>query len=234
MRLLWDADGPVDYDGQASTTSKDAVLGLSPYGERPPEIWIAAHGPRMLRADRAQGRRLAPDEDVRPSEYGGGARRDPRARPRTPAATPTHFTPGMLAYVMRRPRRGGASSALTSTRSCGCCACCCRPTSSRSSASSRRSAAGGRSGFHDFSRRACRARRTLRRIVDGDPAEVVRYYAFCGTPEQIAEEIVEYHARRPAPPDPAGTSPRSATPRSPGSRSRRWADQGHAEGGLDG
>jgi phthiodiolone/phenolphthiodiolone dimycocerosates ketoreductase len=48
MRLLWSTDKPVDFDGQFFQL-RDAVLGLEPYEGRPPQVWLAAHGPRMLR-----------------------------------------------------------------------------------------------------------------------------------------------------------------------------------------
>ncbi len=48
IRLLWENDEPVDFDGRFWTL-KRAVNGMQPY--RPgvfPEIWTGAHGPRML------------------------------------------------------------------------------------------------------------------------------------------------------------------------------------------
>lgn len=54
IRLLWESDGPVDFDGQHFSL-RDAVLGLEPYRPEPdgpphyPPIWLGAHGPRMLR-----------------------------------------------------------------------------------------------------------------------------------------------------------------------------------------
>jgi phthiodiolone/phenolphthiodiolone dimycocerosates ketoreductase len=47
IRLLWSSDGPVDYRGRFFRL-EGAVLGLRPYGEAPPPIWLAAHGPRFL------------------------------------------------------------------------------------------------------------------------------------------------------------------------------------------
>ena len=47
IRLLWSTDQPVNFDGEIWKL-KDAVLGLRPYGEKPPQIWLAAMGPRML------------------------------------------------------------------------------------------------------------------------------------------------------------------------------------------
>ncbi|HUX99151.1 MAG TPA: LLM class flavin-dependent oxidoreductase, partial [Candidatus Deferrimicrobium sp.] len=48
IRLLWETDGKVDFDG-TFWKLKDAVLGLKPYKKtRPPPIWIGAHETRML------------------------------------------------------------------------------------------------------------------------------------------------------------------------------------------
>ncbi|TMD62731.1 MAG: LLM class flavin-dependent oxidoreductase [Chloroflexi bacterium] len=47
IRLLWTSDGPVDFEGEHFRLQQ-AVLGLKPTPEGPPEIWLAAHGPRML------------------------------------------------------------------------------------------------------------------------------------------------------------------------------------------
>ncbi|MDP8958834.1 MAG: LLM class flavin-dependent oxidoreductase [Actinomycetota bacterium] len=49
IRLLWEHDEPVSWEGDFWRL-RDAVCGMGPYqvGEYPP-IWVAAHGPRMLR-----------------------------------------------------------------------------------------------------------------------------------------------------------------------------------------
>jgi len=48
IRLLWESEGPVDFDSPFWTL-KDAVFGLGPVADgRFPPIWVAAHGPRML------------------------------------------------------------------------------------------------------------------------------------------------------------------------------------------
>jgi phthiodiolone/phenolphthiodiolone dimycocerosates ketoreductase len=49
MRLLWRSNGSeVNYDGKFWKL-RNAVLDLPPYGERLPQIWIAAHRERMLK-----------------------------------------------------------------------------------------------------------------------------------------------------------------------------------------
>ena len=47
IRLLWESDGPVDFEGQFYTL-RHARLDTEPYQDRLPPIWIGASGPRML------------------------------------------------------------------------------------------------------------------------------------------------------------------------------------------
>ncbi|MDO8691829.1 MAG: LLM class flavin-dependent oxidoreductase [Dehalococcoidia bacterium] len=47
IRLLWENDEPVDYDGKFFKL-RGAVLGMRPYEEKYPPIWVAALGPKML------------------------------------------------------------------------------------------------------------------------------------------------------------------------------------------
>jgi phthiodiolone/phenolphthiodiolone dimycocerosates ketoreductase len=47
IRLLWETDGPVDFEGRVCTL-KHARLDTEPYDGQPPPIWIGASGPRML------------------------------------------------------------------------------------------------------------------------------------------------------------------------------------------
>jgi phthiodiolone/phenolphthiodiolone dimycocerosates ketoreductase len=54
IRLLWEHDEPIDYDG-TFWTLRDAVLGMGGYEGTFPAIWLAAHGPRMLELTGRQG-----------------------------------------------------------------------------------------------------------------------------------------------------------------------------------
>jgi phthiodiolone/phenolphthiodiolone dimycocerosates ketoreductase len=47
IRLLWESEGPVDFDGQFYSLHH-ARLDTEPYSGHPPQIWIGASGPRML------------------------------------------------------------------------------------------------------------------------------------------------------------------------------------------
>jgi phthiodiolone/phenolphthiodiolone dimycocerosates ketoreductase len=47
MRLLFSTSDEVDFHGE-HITLQGVALGLRPFGDRPPPIWVAAHGPRGL------------------------------------------------------------------------------------------------------------------------------------------------------------------------------------------
>jgi phthiodiolone/phenolphthiodiolone dimycocerosates ketoreductase len=47
IRLLWSTRTPIDFEGEFFQL-KGASLALRPYLKRPPPIWVAAMGPRML------------------------------------------------------------------------------------------------------------------------------------------------------------------------------------------
>lgn len=54
MRLLMAGDEPVDFRGDHFTL-RGASIGLPPFGDRPPPVWIAAHRPRGLALAGAHG-----------------------------------------------------------------------------------------------------------------------------------------------------------------------------------
>lgn len=47
IRLCFDSEGPIDFAGKHFRL-QNALMDLSPPPQRTPELWIAAHGPRML------------------------------------------------------------------------------------------------------------------------------------------------------------------------------------------
>ena len=100
IRLLWAAQGPVDFEGRFFRLER-AVLGLEPLDGRPPPIWIAAHGPRMLELTGRAGDGWLPTM-MPPEEYAeklAAVRRGAEQAGRDPDAV----TPSMLAYVLAAP-----------------------------------------------------------------------------------------------------------------------------------
>lgn len=98
IRLLWENDEPVDFDGRFWTLRK-AVCGMGPYtpGRFPP-IWTGAHGPKMLAITGRLGDGWLPTR-MPPAEY---ARRLAQIRASAEAAGRdfSSFTPALWAYTV--------------------------------------------------------------------------------------------------------------------------------------
>lgn len=183
IRRLWSADGPIDYDGKFHRL-KDAVLGLEPFDGVAPPIWVAAHGPRMLdltgrRADGWLPTKI--DPDVYRSSLdtilaaGTNARRNM-----------DHFTPGILAYVLAAPDEATLRR-IQNEPLVRALMVMLPPDIYRKLGVEPPNA-----GFHEIIPAAVDREQAMK-IVDGIPPKVVDYYCFCGTPEQIAEQVAEYH-----------------------------------------
>lgn len=70
IRLLWESDQPVDFDGRFWRLRK-AVMDLPAYEGRLPPIWVAAHGPKMLAITGRYGDGWYPSYPMTPWEYAG-------------------------------------------------------------------------------------------------------------------------------------------------------------------
>ena len=83
IRLLFATPDEVDYAG-AHVTLRGVALGLRPFGDRPPPIWVAAHGPRGLAIAGRLGDGwipLRPDPVGLRADVGGRTGQCPRGRP---------------------------------------------------------------------------------------------------------------------------------------------------------
>ena len=68
IRMLWESDGPVDFDGRFHTLTH-ARLDTEPYDGRYPPIWIGAAGPRMLRITGRHADGWWPNGAYTPEDY---------------------------------------------------------------------------------------------------------------------------------------------------------------------
>lgn len=179
----------VDYEG-THYRLKDAVMGLDPYGDTPPEIWLAAHGPRMLGltgryADGWLPTKMSPEHYVRSrDQIHEGAKEAGR--------NIDHFTPGMLAYLLIGPDEESVQRLLAAPLVRMLCILLPDRVFEMLGVPPPLGDGEG-SGFHDFIPTRV-SREESDRIVAAIPPKVSKYYAFAGTPEQLAEEISEYHA----------------------------------------
>ncbi|MDJ0923916.1 MAG: LLM class flavin-dependent oxidoreductase [Acidimicrobiia bacterium] len=68
IRRCFEARGPFDFSGEFFALDK-AMMDLSPAPGKRPQIWVAAHGPRMLRLTGQHGDGWYPTFPMKPSEY---------------------------------------------------------------------------------------------------------------------------------------------------------------------
>lgn len=68
VRRCFDSRGPFDYTGEFYQLNK-AMMDLAPAPGRTPQIWVAAHGPRMLRLTGQYGDGWYPTVPMKPDDY---------------------------------------------------------------------------------------------------------------------------------------------------------------------
>jgi phthiodiolone/phenolphthiodiolone dimycocerosates ketoreductase len=187
IRLLWEADGPVNFAGDFFSL-EDAVLGLEPYGGSPPPIWLAAHGPRMLDICG----RMA--DGWLPTNIGPDAYADKlaviRASAERAGRDAAAITPSMLAYVMCAPDEDTLARMCEAPLARLLFAAVDLGSDTYERHGSTSPFEGG-TGFHSFLPSTV-SREEAERIVEHIPPGIVRDHTLCGTPEQIAEQIRTY------------------------------------------
>jgi phthiodiolone/phenolphthiodiolone dimycocerosates ketoreductase len=188
LRLLWESEGkPVNFEGQFHKL-ENAVLGMAPYEGKSPPIWTAAHGPRMLELTGRKSDGWIPTKmssaeyaealgKIRQSSVDAGRDRD-------------SVTPGLLAYVLVGPDEATVARLMEQPLVRALCVLLSADVFRSLGVEPPLQAAG--SGWHDFIPTIVPREEALR-IVNAIPPKVVDYYAFCGTPEQIVDQIAEQY-----------------------------------------
>ncbi len=113
IRALWNSNGQLVKRDSPFFPLRDAVFDLPPYRGKWPEIWIAAHGPRMLRATGRYGDAWFPAFPHRPEDYGqrlGVVRGAASDAGRDPMAV----LPAVEFLVVTGPSAGAVDDALNS------------------------------------------------------------------------------------------------------------------------
>ncbi len=97
IRLLWSARGPVDFEGEFFRL-RGATMSLRPYLKRPPPIWLAAMGPKMLDVCGRYADGWLP-HSLSPERYAKALARI-RASAESAGRDPESITPGMVLTVL--------------------------------------------------------------------------------------------------------------------------------------
>jgi phthiodiolone/phenolphthiodiolone dimycocerosates ketoreductase len=114
IRALWDSGGELVTRDSPYFPLRNAVFDLPPYRGRWPEIWIAAHGPRMLRATGRYADAWFPALIMRPTDYAAGLE-VVRSAASDAGRDPLSIIPANLRYVVTGRSRDEVDEALSST-----------------------------------------------------------------------------------------------------------------------
>ncbi|MHB8513239.1 MAG: LLM class flavin-dependent oxidoreductase [Actinomycetota bacterium] len=186
IRALWGSQGPIDFEGEFFSL-KGATLALRPYLQRPPPIWLAATGPKMLDiagryADGWLPHRLSVErykillETMRASALRSG--RDPSA-----------ITPALLLTCVLDNDHDDCHSAMSSPALK--LAALLHDAQAWSDAGGSHPFGASFRGMVDFVPTQV-SRDEIRAAMEKVPWEVVHKLLPHGTPEQIAERVREY------------------------------------------
>jgi len=111
IRALWDSKGELVNRDSAFYPLRDAMFDLPPCKGKWPEIWVAAHGPRMLRATGRYGDAWFPGFAHLPQDY--AARLEIiRTAASDAGRDPMAITPAFWIPVIAAPDRAAADAAL--------------------------------------------------------------------------------------------------------------------------
>jgi phthiodiolone/phenolphthiodiolone dimycocerosates ketoreductase len=113
IRALWNSNGELVKRDSPFFPLRDAVFDLPPHRGKWPEIWIAAHGPRMLRATGRYGDAWFPAFPHRPEDYGQRLE-IVRAAASDAGRDPAAVLPAFEFLVVTGPSRGAVDEALNS------------------------------------------------------------------------------------------------------------------------
>jgi phthiodiolone/phenolphthiodiolone dimycocerosates ketoreductase len=113
IRALWDSGGELVTCDSPYFPLRNAVFDLPPYRGAWPEIWIAAHGPRMLRATGRYADAWLPGFPQRPGEYQQRLE-VVRAAASDAGRDLMSITPAAWLFVMTGRTRGDVEEALDS------------------------------------------------------------------------------------------------------------------------
>jgi phthiodiolone/phenolphthiodiolone dimycocerosates ketoreductase len=113
IRTLWDSGGKLVSRDSEFFPLRNAVFDLPPYRGKWPEIWVASHAPRMLRATGRYGDAWFPASVVQPQVYKEGLE-VVRAAASDAGRDPMSIRPATWFFIVTGKSRGEIDDALGS------------------------------------------------------------------------------------------------------------------------
>src|SRR5947209_11826620 len=187
IRALWNSGGELVTRDSPYFPLRDALFDLPPYRGKWPEIWIAAHGPRMLRAAGRYGDAFYPAFPHRPEGY--KQRLDVvRSAASDAGRDPDSIIPAVQLFVVTGRTHEDVDEALDSEliRAFALNA----PDELFSRHGAQHPMGTGFSGAQDLLPYGIGEQTALSYVAD-IPSVVVKDAALCGTPDEVLEQAAE-------------------------------------------
>ena len=188
IRALWDSGGKLVNRDSPYFPLRNALFELPPYRGKWPEIWIGAHGPRMLRAAGRYGDAYFPGFPHRPKDY---AQRLEvvRAAASDAGRDPMSIIPAVGVFVVTGPSRDDVDDALESNvvKAFGLTAS--DEVFARHGA--RHPLGAGFSGSQDLLPHDMDEQTALSHVAD-IPSSLVREILLNGTPDEVIEQAAQW------------------------------------------
>jgi phthiodiolone/phenolphthiodiolone dimycocerosates ketoreductase len=188
IQLCFSSQGPIDFHGKHYRLDR-AVMDLRPAAGKTPEVWLASHGPRMLRLTGIYGDGWYPTIGTSPEEYAAKLQ-IVRAAAREAGRDPDRITPALQPYLVVAPTEQEARAMLgTKAARFGALLLCAaedwqavgveHPFGERFR------------GYVDFVPERY-DRKTLEEAIAAVPAELVSRSFIWGTPEQVVNRLKDF------------------------------------------
>lgn len=190
IRALWDSGGELVSRDSPYFPLRNALFALPPYRCTWPEIWVAAHGPRMLRITGRYGDAWFPEGAVVTRKHGYAERLDVVRSAASDAGRDPHaVTPAGTAFVVTGFSREEVDEALESdaVKSVALLA----PAEIWARHGAQHPLGAGATGGHDI----------VPQLLDEDtvlsytkqvPASLIRELTLNGRPREVIEQAAEY------------------------------------------
>ncbi len=188
IRALWDSGGePVSRDSPFFPL-QNATFALPPYRGKWPEVWVAAHGPRMLRATGRYADAWVPFVLSRPSDY-ARALEAVRAAASDAGRDPMSVVPAVNRAVVTGRQRDDVDEALDSVimKSSALSA----PADAWARHGVQHPLGGDFSGIQDLLPQTIDKQTALSHTAKV-PASLMKELTFNGTPDEVLDQVAQW------------------------------------------
>ena len=188
IRALWNSGGELVTRDSPFFPLHNATFALPSYRGKWPEIWIAGHGPRMLRATGRHADAWFPAATIRPKDYAAGLEKV-RSAASDAGRDPLSITAANWLFVVTGANRAEVDEALESTAMKASALNLPAEVWVRHGVSHPLGDDFG--GYQDFIPQALDEQALLSHTADVPPS-LLKEFALTGTPDEVIEQAAEW------------------------------------------